>query len=496
MRIADQINACVKRAAVVMLAAAGLMGAMQCASAQTPDTNDADLALIAKGHQLAVAADCMACHTSVNGGKPFAGGYGIASPMGTIYSSNITPSKTAGIGRYTEVQFAQALREGVRADGAHLYPAMPYTSYTGLTDDDVHALYAYFMHGVEPVDQAAPQTKLPFPFSVRASMAAWNTLYLHDRRFAPDPQHDAQWNHGAYLANVLAHCSACHTPRNFMMAEDAKQDLGGAQLGAWYAPNITSDAVSGIGAWSDAELVSYLKTGRAPGKNQAAGPMAEAVQNSLQYLSDDDLAAIVVYLRSTTPIRDPHETKPAFAHGASASVETGLRGMQPYNANGTLTTGAALFSGYCASCHRVDGKGSPSQAYPSLSANTATGSLNPSNLVATMLYGVDRETGGEHVLMPNFGEESYVQPLTDEQIASIANYVLAQYGNADVHVSVEDVAIARNGGPRPLLARLQPVMVPGGILVALLVIGLLISVVRRGRRRVTASAESSQVEKV
>ncbi len=478
MRIADRFYKLSKFGFAAMF-----LGAVQVALAQTPTASDADPALIAKGHQLAVAADCMACHTAVNGGKPFAGGYGIASPMGTIYSSNITPSKTAGIGEYTEVQFARALREGVRADGAHLYPAMPYTSYTGLTDDDVHALYAYFMHGVAPVDEAAPRTKLPFPFSVRASMALWNTVYLRERRFAPDPQHDAQWNHGAYLANVLAHCSACHTPRNFMMAEDAKQGLGGAQLGPWYAPNITSDAVSGIGAWSDAELVSYLKTGRAPGKNQAAGPMAEAVQNSLQYLSDQDLAAIVVYLRSTTPIRDARETKPAFAHGASASVETDLRGMQPSNANGTLTSGAALFSGYCASCHRVDGTGSPSQAYPSLSANTATGSLNASNLVAAMLYGVDREAGGQHVLMPSFGEDSYVQRLSDEQVASIANYVLAQYGNADVHVSVEEVAESRNGGPRPLLARLQPVMVPGIVVAALLVIVLAIGFVRRARRR-------------
>jgi fructose 5-dehydrogenase cytochrome subunit len=479
-----------------MAVTALLMGAVQFAWAQAPGVSAADPALIAKGHQLAVAADCMACHTAVNGGKPFAGGYGIASPMGTIYSSNITPSKTAGIGEYTEVQFARALREGVRADGAHLYPAMPYTSYTGLTDDDVHALYAYFMHGVAPVDAAAPQTKLPFPFNVRASMALWNTLYLRERRFEPDPQHDAQWNHGAYLANVLAHCSACHTPRNFMMAEDAKQELGGAQLGPWYAPNISSDAVSGIGAWSDAELVSYLKTGRAPGKNQAAGPMAEAVQNSLQYLSDDDLGAIVAYLRSTSPIRDARETKPAFAHGASASVETDLRGMQPSNVNGTLTSGAALFSGYCASCHRADGTGSPSQAYPSLSANTATGSLNPSNLLAAMLYGVDRETGGQHVLMPSFGEDSYVQPLNDEQVASIANYVLAQYGNADVHVSVEDVVEARNGGPRPLLARLQPVMVPGMVVAVLLVIGLAVGFVRRARRRASAPVAVTQAEKV
>ncbi|MBY4870990.1 cytochrome c [Burkholderia sp. Bp9017] len=452
------------------------------ATAGTTPTS-ADAALIEKGHQLAIAADCMACHTALDGGKPFAGGYGIASPMGQIYSSNITPSKTAGIGNYTEAQFARALREGVRADGARLYPAMPYTSYSGLADDDVLALYAYFMHAVKPVDDPAPVTNLPFPFGMRTAMAGWNMLFLTNKRFEADPAHDAQWNRGAYLTTVLAHCSACHTPRNALMAEDFGRNLGGAQLGAWYAPNITSDPVSGIGAWTDGELVSYLKTGRAPGKNQAAGPMAEAVQNSLQYLSDADLQSIVTYLRSTKPIRDERESVPAFTHGSAVSSEATLRGTSALNANGTLTTGAALFSGYCASCHQANGKGSPSQAYPSLSNNTATGSRNPSNLIAAILYGVDRDAGGQHVLMPSFGEDSYVQPLKDDQVAAIANYVLAQYGNADVTVTPDDVAVVRSGGPVPLLVRARPLMLPAPVLVVLL-IALVIMVRRRRARRV------------
>nr|WP_175801210.1 cytochrome c [Burkholderia anthina] len=455
----------------------------------TSTSTSADAALIEKGHQLAIAADCMACHTALDGGKPFAGGYGIASPMGQIYSSNITPSKTAGIGNYTEAQFARALREGVRADGARLYPAMPYTSYSGLTDDDVLALYAYFMHAVKPVDDPAPVTNLPFPFGMRTAMAGWNMLFLTNKRFEADPAHDAQWNRGAYLTNVLAHCSACHTPRNALMAEDFGRNLGGAQLGAWYAPNITSDPVSGIGAWTDDELVSYLKTGRAPGKNQAAGPMAEAVQNSLQYLSDADLQSIVTYLRSTKPIRDERESVPAFTHGSAVSSEATLRGASALNANGTLTTGAALFSGYCASCHQANGKGSPSQAYPSLSNNTATGSRNPSNLIAAILYGVDRDAGGQHVLMPSFGEDSYVQPLKDDQVAAIANYVLAQYGNADVTVTPDDVAVVRSGGPVPLLVRARPLMLPASVLVVLLIaLGIM---VRRRRARRVAPGQST-----
>lgn len=481
-----------RRISTVLLAAAilsvgKLAFAQQGQGVATP-APAADTALIEKGYQLAVAADCMACHTALKGGKPFAGGYAIDSPMGTIYSSNITPSKSAGIGNYTEAQFASALREGIRANGEHLYPAMPYTSYTGLTDDDVHALYAYFMHRVKPVDEPAPATHLPFPFNIRASMLAWDTLFLKDQRFVSDPAHDAQWNRGAYLADALAHCSSCHTPRNFLMAEDFSRNLGGAQLGSWYAPNITSDPVSGIGAWTDADLVSYLKTGRAPRKNQAAGPMAEAVHNSLQYLPDADMKSLVAYLRSTKPIRDRAEQTPAFDHGSAVSDEASLRGKSPLNANGTLTTGAALFSGYCASCHRADGTGSPNQAYPSLSGNTATGTRNPSNLIAAILYGVDRQVGDQHVLMPNFGEDSYVQPLSNDQVAAIANYVLMQYGNASVHVTSEDVETVRRGGPRPLLARMQSLMLPGSIVAGALV-AVLVIVFGLFRRRASVKAE-------
>ena len=425
--------------------------------AAAPDT---ETALIHQGHLLAIASDCMACHTVADKGKPFAGGYGIVSPMGTIYSTNITPSKRAGIGNYTEAQFARALREGVRADGAHLYPAMPYTSYVGMTDKDVHALYTYFMKGVEPVDDVPPQTALPLPFSIRQSMIVWNMLFLKNQRFTVDPHRSVEWNRGAYLTNVLAHCSACHTPRNFMMAEDIDQGFSGAQLGPWYAPNITSDPVSGIGAWSDDELVTYLKAGHVDGKNQAAGGMAEAVQNSLQFLSDDDLKSIAVYLRSTAPIRTPGESKPAFAYDGHGSDEASLRGMSSENSIVPPSSGAALFSGYCASCHRADGSGSADQSYPSLFHNTATGGTNSSNLVATILHGVDRKVGDRHVLMPNFGEESYVQPLTDDQIAAISNYVLQHFGNPKAPVTSADVAVARQGGQLPLLAWIQPYILP------------------------------------
>ena len=437
-------------------------------------------ARLERGRYLAIAADCMACHTAA-GGKPYAGGYAIDSPLGTIYATNITPSKQGGIGHYSEADFARALRDGVRADGSHLYPAMPYTSYAMLTDADVGDLYDYFMQAVQPVDEPARQTALPFPFNVRLSMLGWNTLFLDNKRFVPDPAKSAQINRGAYLAEGLAHCSACHTPRNALMAEIGSQTLAGASLGSWHAPNITSDKVSGIGAWTDAEIAAYLKTGHVEGKGQAAGGMAEAIQNSLQFLRDDDVAAIVAYLRTVPAVRVPGQAKAAFSHGSAASEEAALRGMAGSTEHHSLNSGAVLFSGYCASCHSASGAGSTGQAYPALFHNTATGGNTPANLVSAMLFGVERKIEGEEheAFMPRFDQRSYVQPLTDEQIASIANYVLKQYGNPDVSVTPAYVAQARSGGEKPVLARAQPFMLPGGIVGILLLIALLVWLRRR-----------------
>jgi mono/diheme cytochrome c family protein len=440
-----------------------------------------DQMLIDQGRYLATAGDCLACHTAKDG-PPYAGGYSVQSPLGAIYATNITPSKTAGIGNYTEAQFARALREGIRGDGAHLYPAMPYTAYASLTDEDVHALYTYFMKGVPAVDEKVARTELPFPFNIRISMAAWNLMFLDDTRFKPDTGKSEQINRGAYLANGLAHCSTCHTPRNALMAEKGSRFLGGGQLGAWYAPNITPDE-SGIGGWTDAELLSYLKTGRAEGKAQAAGPMAEAVEKSFQHMTSSDLEAIVAYLRTVKPVAGPAGAQAPFAQGKAHSPEPALRGMSGPNEHASLTTGAALFSAHCASCHQADGAGTRTQFYPALFRNTATGGADPSNLVAVILYGVERSVGDEHVLMPRFDQLSYVSALSDDDVASIANYVLAEYGNARAKVSRDDVAQARRGGPTPLLAKVQPFIVWGVGILALLVLLLIVLGLRRRRGR-------------
>lgn len=451
-------------------------------TAASNTATDAKSSQISQGHYLAIAADCMACHT-VQNGKDYAGGYAIESPLGTIYSTNITPSKTHGIGHYTEEQFARAIREGVRGDGSHLYPAMPYTSYAKLTDSDVQSLYDYFMHEVKPVDDVpAHTTSLPFPFNIRLSMMAWNALFLDKKPFTADTTQSDQINRGAYLVEGLAHCSACHTPRNVMMAEDNSSALSGSPLGSWYAPNITSDPVSGIGSWSDAELAQYLKTGHVAGKAQAAGPMAEAITNSFQHLTDADISAMIAYLHTVKPVRDAAQTQTSYSYGQHNSDEANIRGMDSQTANNTIDTGAKLFSGNCASCHQPNGSGSENQAYPSLFHNTVTGSSNPSNLISAILFGVDRTVGDKEVLMPSFDEHSYVNPLTNEQVAMISNYVLTQYGNAQVHVTPEDVAQIRQGGKPPFLARVQPYILPAMVVVGIIILLAIIFAIARRRR--------------
>ena len=452
---------------LVAMAVAGEARAGQAASA----------ADIERGRYLAIAGDCAACHNNPAGGRPFAGGYAIPSPLGAIYSSNITPSKAYGIGGYSEAQFARALREGVRADGAHLYPAMPYTAYAKLSDADVRALYAYFMQAAA-VDAPSPITRLPFPFNLRGSMMVWNGLFLSQTRFRPDPRRSAEWNRGAYLAEALEHCSVCHTRRNLLMAEDGRHAYGGAAVGSWFAPNITSDPVSGIGGWSRAELVQYLKTGAAPGKGQAAGGMAEAISNSLQYLTDQDLNALGAYLQAVPPIRAPGASRPDYGWGAPARFEATLRGGASHAATG----GAELYSRYCASCHQPSGAGTRDKVLPALFHNTATGSLQPDNLVSAVLYGVRREAGGRKVLMPNFGPMSFVQPLTDRQVAGIATYALETFGNPAARVTAHDVAVARKGGATPPLARAAALLPATLVIVALGLLAVLWSIARRPRR--------------
>lgn len=451
------------------------------ADAQAPALADQ----IARGRYIAVLGDCTACHTAPRGGAEMAGDYAIASPIGTIWSTNITPSRQYGIGDYSLEEFERAVRKGVRKDGAHLYPAMPYDAYSGITDDDMAALYAYMMHGVAPID-TPPQheTALPFPFNLRFSMAGWNLIYARGAPFTPDARLTDQQNRGKYLADSLGHCSSCHSPRNLLMGSVSGDYLRGGAVGPWHAPDISGDMATGIGSWSDAEIATYLKTGRAEGRAQAAGPMAEAVENSFQHTSDADLLAIAAYLKTVSPSDAASSAASSRAdQGEKHSAEAEIRGMAPQNAHDSLKSGADLYSGYCASCHQPDGAGSTGQAYPSLFHNTVTGAHVGTNLLATILYGVDRDAGGEHVLMPHFNTGSFVQALSDQEVADVANYVLATYGGgAAPAVTLADVTVARNGGPVAPIGRLQPYILPF-IWVGLALLALLIAAVALRRRR-------------
>lgn len=429
----------------------------------------ADNTDIERGRYLATAGDCVACHTAP-GGKSMAGGLALASPLGSIYSTNITPSKTHGIGSYTLQQFSDALRHGKRADGANLYPAMPYTAYAKTTDEDIAAMYAYFMQGVQPVDEApARQTALPFPFNIRASLGMWNAMFHDATPYKADASQTPEWNRGAYLAQGLTHCTTCHTPRTSLMAEDTKRSLGGGEVGGWYAPNITSHAVSGIGGWSQEELVAYMSGKPVPGKGPAAGPMAEAVDHSLKHLSPQDLNAIAVYIKSVPAVDDGSLKQAADSFGKQTDALDTLRGVdlpKEYN----MMTGAQLYDAYCASCHQAQGQGTEGGGLPALFNNTSLGHANSNNLVQVLLHGIERH--GADTVMPGFAHE-----LTDTQITTLGNYLLTNYGNPQAKVTQSQVAQLRDpltAGASSSLLTLARVGMGVGLLLVVVLIGWLL----------------------
>lgn len=453
-------------AALVLLLAATNVFGQSATDTVTPD-------VIERGRYIATAGDCVACHTAP-GVKPFAGGLPLSTPLGDIISTNITPSKTTGIGNYTLAQFTDAMRKGVRPDGAHLYPAMPYTAYAQVTDADMLALYTYFMRAVAPVDTAPPPTNLPFPFNIRLSMAAWNLLFLDGRPFQPEPSKNAEWNRGAYLARGLAHCGACHTPRNSLMAEEPSREFGGSQIGVWFAPNITSDVNSGIGGWSEDELVAYMRLGHTTGKAQTAGPMAEAIDNSLRHLTKEDLHAMAVYLKAVPALHDRSDTRPRYAWGSAADDLASIRGVAlPKDLD--QMTGPQLYDAHCSTCHQAQGQGSFDGGLPPLFHNTALGGANADNLVLVMLEGITRHGDVPEVPMPHFAK------LSDRQLATLGAYLVGIYGNSSASVTEEQVRTLRAGGARSHLVLLARVAIAAGV-VALLIALL---VFRRRRQRIS-----------
>jgi mono/diheme cytochrome c family protein len=319
--------------------------------AASPNGIPADFASsdpIARGQYLARAADCQACHTA-KGGAPFAGGLAFNLPFGSIYSPNIAPDAETGIGKWTDAQFLRAVHQGIDDEGQPLYPAMPYAAYTYMTDADALAIKAY-LFSLAPVHRENVANSLAFPFNQRWAMAIWAKLFDPDTRFEPRPDRSPEWNRGAYLSEALAHCGDCHTPPALSQSLDNRRKYAGALTAGWRAYNITGDQLSGVGAWSDAELAAYLSTGHATGRGTAAGPMGEAVDLSLSHLTPSDIRAMVVYLRSVPATRTADEPAPVI-HPAPAAPKLGV-------ADGFDPKGKQIFEGACASCHSWTGQGS------------------------------------------------------------------------------------------------------------------------------------------
>lgn len=359
-------------------------------------------AVVARGAYLAQAGDCISCHTAKDG-QPFAGGYRLDTPFGYLLAPNITPDKETGIGNWTADEFYRAMHEGVNKRGQDMYPAMPYTFYTRITRADSDAIFAY-LQSLKPVRNAVEINHLHFPFNQRWSMAVWRELYFNEGTFKPDAAQSAQWNRGAYLVEGLGHCSACHSPRNALGGIEQNRAYTGATIDGWFALNLTSNLHTGLGAWSEQEIATYLKTGVAPGKTTAFGPMAEVVQNSLSHLSDADLAAMATYLKSIPP-------NSSLRAGAAVPEASRQRG-------------ASLYLDHCAGCHQAKGRGIPG-VFPPLAGNGAVIAPDPANILKVILAGLPPR--GNFIPMPAFASQ-----LNDQQIADIANYVRTSWGNTAV----------------------------------------------------------------
>ncbi|MBY0380431.1 MAG: cytochrome c [Xanthobacteraceae bacterium] len=384
-----------------------------------------DASAVKRGEYLAKAADCMVCHTS-QGGKEYAGGFPFKLPFGTLYSTNITPDKETGIGNYSDQDFLNAMHRGIRRDGQRLYPAMPFTSYTYMTDADALAIKAY-LFSLRPVRAEIPKNTLSFPFNQRWGMAFWSALFNADSRFMPNTAQTPEWNRGAYLAEALAHCGDCHTPRNAAFALDNAKKFGGALTAGWRAYNISSDTTTGVGSWTNDALFSYLSTGHATGHGTASGPMGEAVNHSFSKMAPEDLHALVAYLRTVPPVTssDPATLAPP----APASHKDG-NGAQD-------ALGKMVFEGSCVSCHGWSGESGLSPV-ATLTGARSVNDPTAVNVVQVVLTGTQRYTPSSKLSMPAFGGSH-----TDAEIAAVANYVTARFGSKASQITAKDVAELR-----------------------------------------------------
>ncbi|ALE90526.1 c-type cytochrome [Pseudomonas versuta] len=409
----------------IVIATLALLGSFSAVAAQEDQQ-----ALINQGEYLARAGDCVACHTAKDG-KPFAGGLPMETPIGLIYSTNITPDKS-GIGAYSFDDFDKAVRHGIAKNGDTLYPAMPYPSYARVTETDMQALYAYFMKGVKPVAQENKAVDIPWPLSMRWPLAMWRWTFAPAvADFTPVTGQDPVVSRGAYLVEGLGHCGACHTPRALTMQEkalgagDSSAFLSGsAPLEGWIAKNLRGDHKDGLGSWNEEQLVQFLKTGRSD-RSAVFGGMSDVIVHSMQYMSEADLTAIARYLKSLPAVDatdTPHQYDPAVADAL-------------WNGDDSKR-GAAVYIDNCAACHRTDGHGY-TRVFPALAGNPVLLSDDPTSLIHIVLKG--GTLPATHTAPSTFTMPAFDWRLSDQEVADVVNFIRTSWGNKGGDVKATDV---------------------------------------------------------
>ena len=370
---------------------------------------------INRGEYLARAGDCVACHTEPNG-KQFAGGRPMQTPFGSLYVPNITPDDETGIGRWTADDFYRMMHKGVSRDGTLLYPAMPFASYTKVTRADSDAIFDYLM-SVAPVKQANRPHELRFPFNNRDLLLGWRTLYFKEGEYVPDPKQSAQWNRGAYLVQGLGHCAMCHTAINVLGGSSESKAFEGGMIPNqnWYAPSLTSNREAGLGNWDIQDIVDLLQTGTSR-RATVYGPMAEVTYNSLQYLSDEDVLAMAVYLKAL-PQRDSEPPPTSQARLVNPAV---------------MELGRKVYANQCAMCHGDEGKGYP-PAYPPLAGNQSITMSSPVNSIRMVLNGGyppgTRKNPRPHGMPP------FSHILSDDEVSAVVTYIRVAWENSGTPVT-------------------------------------------------------------
>jgi mono/diheme cytochrome c family protein len=373
---------------------------------QPPSPDSFPPAQVARGKILAGAGYCAVCHTRA-GGAEFAGGYGLRTPFGIIYSTNITPDPDTGIGRWSEAAFTRAMHEGVSRDGSHLFPAFPYDHFTKVSDADVRALYAYLMTR-PPVGAEPFRNTLPFPLNIRLLQEGWKILFFRSGRYKPGPSKSDEWNRGAYLAEGLSHCGSCHTPRNFLGAEKHGDPYAGAVIDNWIAPSLTATTPAPV-PWTAKEIYSYLRTGDAVLHGVTAGPMSPVIHIGLSVVPDSDIHALAVYFADVD--HAAAREKVAASAVQKALARSALGSSQEHDPD------ARLYASACLGCH-YNAPPEPLSARPELALNSALTLAKPTDLVQVILHGIGISEGAPGLVMP-----AYASALSDADIARIAAYL-------------------------------------------------------------------------